>query len=385
VSDPADRLRRHMVDELTASGNLPQEWRNAFLTVPRHSFIPDIVWRQDEQVESYHDLVPLRRSDDEDAWLSLAYARDAVLTQIDDGHPTGVGMTGRQPTSSASGPDIVAFMLAALNAQPGMTVCEIGTGTGYHAALLAARLGARNITTIEIDPQLAEQARHALVDTGYGDVTVVTGDGADGYPPRAPYDRTIATCAVREVPYPWITQTRPGGQVLTPWGTAYLNSGLLSLTVGENGAAQGGIVGDVAFMWIRDQRVPPRTSVRECVYDQDNAVVNETDIHPYQVAGDRDASFAIGLRVPSCKNIYAPAHDGSGEYTVWFLDQVSRSWASIDYAPGADTYQVRQRGPRHLWDEVAAAYHCWTDAGSPKAEQWRFTVTSQGQHVEFVC
>ncbi len=371
-----------MVDELTASGNLSQEWRNAFLVVPRHQFIPDIVWRQDRQVEGYHDLVPMRRSDNGDAWLGLAYARDAVLTQVDDGNPTGVGMAGRQATSSASGPDIVAFMLAALDAQPGMTVCEIGTGTGYNAALLAARLGAQNITTIETDPQLAASARQALTDTGYGAVTVVTGDGAAGYSPRAPYDRVIATCAVREVPYPWIAQTRPAGQVLTPWGTVYLNGVLLSLTVGEDGTARGGIVGNVAFMWLRDQRIPPRTSVHECVHDQDNAVVSYTEIHPYHVAGDPGACFTIGLRVPMCKKVYCPAKDGSGEYTVWFLDQVSRSWASIDYSPDADQYEVNQWGPRRLWDEVATAYRWWVDAGSPKAEQWTFTVTPAGQRVE---
>ncbi|MGH3904603.1 MAG: hypothetical protein ACRDTE_10485, partial [Pseudonocardiaceae bacterium] len=69
MSDHADRLRDRMVDDLTASGNLPVEWRGAFLAVPRHSFIPDVVWRQDIQAEGYHDLVPLRRSDDENTWL----------------------------------------------------------------------------------------------------------------------------------------------------------------------------------------------------------------------------------------------------------------------------------------------------------------------------
>jgi protein-L-isoaspartate(D-aspartate) O-methyltransferase len=111
-------------------------------------------------------------------------------------------------------------MLAALDAEPGMRGLEIGTGTGYNAALLAHRLGAQTITSVEIDPALAEHARRALTAIGYL-VTVITGDGALGYSPGAPYDRIISTAAVREVPYPWVAQTRPGGTILTPWGTPY--------------------------------------------------------------------------------------------------------------------------------------------------------------------
>lgn len=70
-------------------------------------------------------------------------------------------------------------------------------------------------------------------------MTVVTGDGALGYPPRAPYDRIIATVAVQRVPCPWIAQTRPGGRVITPWGNAYHNGALLSLTVFAGGTAVG--------------------------------------------------------------------------------------------------------------------------------------------------
>ncbi len=150
------------------------------LAVPRHVFIPDMIWRYRR-----NKLVPSRRSDDPDAWLRLAYGSGYVITQVDDGKPVGPGMIGWEVTSSAPEPGIIARMLAALDAEPGMTVCEIGTGTGYNAALLAAWLGAANIITIEVDDQVADQARRALNTAGYP-VTVVTGDGAQGYPPRAP-------------------------------------------------------------------------------------------------------------------------------------------------------------------------------------------------------
>ncbi|MGH3798904.1 MAG: methyltransferase domain-containing protein [Pseudonocardiaceae bacterium] len=376
MTDPAPLLRR-MVDDLTSGGALNPSWRETFLAVPRHAFIPDLVWHQQRR-----ELVPFHRADDPSRWLQLAYAPTQVLiTQVDDGNPIGPGLIGDLISSSASQPNVMALMLAALDGEPGMTVCEIGTGTGYNAALLAHRLGAQNVTTIEVDAALAAWARAVLSDAGYRDVTVVTGDGAYGYPPRAPYDRILSTAAVGHVPYAWVAQTRPGGRVVTPWGTAYLNGALLSLTVGDDGTATGRLVDNVAFMWLRDQRLP-LTWVRDCVYDEDKALVSQTDIHPGRVTDDYHAALTIGLLVPNCEYRYCRAADDSGEYTVWFLDPRSRSWASIDYIPGTNAYEVNQLGPRHLWDEVEAAYTWWVQADSPTSEQWHFTVTPQGQHID---
>ncbi|MGH3671793.1 MAG: methyltransferase domain-containing protein, partial [Pseudonocardiaceae bacterium] len=163
---PEERLRS-LANELTASGELTDDWLPTFLSVPRHAFIPETIWQ-----DSGQELVPLRHVDDPDGWLALAYGEDFVITQVDDGAPLGPGSTGRAISSSASRPDVVASMLAVLDVEAGMTVCEIGTGTGYNAALLAARLGAANVTTIEIDPELAARARRSLRATGH-DVTVV--------------------------------------------------------------------------------------------------------------------------------------------------------------------------------------------------------------------
>lgn len=68
---------------------------------------------------------------------------------------------------------------------------------------------------------------------------MVTGDGAQGYPPDAPFDRILSTAAIQNVPYPWVEQTRPGGLIIAPWGTEYYNGGLLVLTVTDSGTAVG--------------------------------------------------------------------------------------------------------------------------------------------------
>ena len=364
-------LQQRLLDDLIAGGTLTPPWLEAFAAVPRHQFIPDMIWD-----DSGGTLVPLRHDDDPDRWWEAAYAPAAVITQVDDGHPVGPDQRGRYVTSSASQPDVVARMLDALDVEPGMRVLEIGTGTGYNAALLAYRLGSGNVTSVEIEPEVADHARRALTTTGYP-VTVLTGDGAQGYPPHAPYDRIIATAAVQRVPYPWVAQTHPGGVILTPWATPYHNGALVRLTVGADGTAEGRIVGDVSFMQLRDQRFRATVDDDEC--DETTARTSHTNVAPDQVAGDYDASLAIGMKVPDCTPIYVSADHYPDYARLWFVDPTTSSWANLVHQPDTRTYPVHQSGPRNLWDEIETAYHWWCCAGRPGRQQWRITISPQGQ------
>ena len=365
-----------LVEDLVGRGVLDQPWRAAFLAVPREVFIPEVIWRYVGD-----DLVPLRRGEEPAEWLARAYGPHYVVTQVDDGSPAGPHGRGRVPTSSASRPDIVAMMLAAGQIEPGMRVLEIGTGTGYTAALLAHYLGARNVTSIEVDPTLATLARAALERAGYGEVTVVTGDGARGCPEAAPFDRVLSTVAAPRVPYAWVAQTRPGGLVVTPWNSAYKPAGLLSLTVGTEGTAIGGLVDTtISFMPLRDQRIP-RPAVADVVRDTDIPERSDTDLHACHLCND-DAPFAIALSVPGCHWVYEPTPSDDDRWCVWFLDPTTRSWARFDYQSDTQRWPVHQFGPRRLFDEVSAAYHRWDHAGQPPATQWRFTITPDGQRVE---
>ncbi|MGH3828421.1 MAG: rRNA adenine N-6-methyltransferase family protein, partial [Pseudonocardiaceae bacterium] len=163
----ADVLRQRMVEGLTQRGELDERWRAAFTEVPRHEFIPELIWHHDRDTAGHCDLVPLRRGDDLRGWLERAYADASVTTQVDDGQPTGEAGCGFEITSSASMPGVVAQMLAALEVEPGMRVLEIGTGTGYNAALLAHLAGpSGRVTSVEIDEELARQAAGALRTAG---------------------------------------------------------------------------------------------------------------------------------------------------------------------------------------------------------------------------
>jgi protein-L-isoaspartate(D-aspartate) O-methyltransferase len=146
------------------------------LRVPRHLFVPD-----DVRAQAYGDS-PL---------------------------PIGYGQTISQPY-------IVAFMTEALELQPSHRVLEIGTGSGYQAAILAQLV--REVYTIEILEPLASRARETLSALGYGNVTVRAGDGYRGWPEHAPYDRVIVTAAPEEIPQALVDQLIVGGLMAIPVG-----------------------------------------------------------------------------------------------------------------------------------------------------------------------
>ncbi len=123
--------------------------------------------------------------------------------------PLGCGQTMSQPY-------MVALMTECLRLTGEERVLEIGTGSGYQAAVLAEL--AREVYTVERFPELASQARSALEELGYGNVHVVVGDGSEGYAEAAPYDRIIVTAAAPEIAPPWVEQLEEGGRLVLPLG-----------------------------------------------------------------------------------------------------------------------------------------------------------------------
>jgi protein-L-isoaspartate(D-aspartate) O-methyltransferase len=126
--------------------------------------------------------------------------------------PIGFGQTISQPY-------IVAYMTEALQLSRDHRVLEIGTGSGYQAAVLS--LLSREVYSIEIVPELADSARRTLTAGGYTNVQVRTGNGYLGWPERAPFARIIVTAAPPEVPRALIEQLEVGGMMLVPVGTLF--------------------------------------------------------------------------------------------------------------------------------------------------------------------
>jgi protein-L-isoaspartate O-methyltransferase len=189
---------RALADHLAASGHLmDNQWRQAFQTIPRHLFVPRF----------WHDPATLLDGDDPAThaqWLQGVYSDQSLTTQ----YAPVPGTDLRWATSSSTKPSLMAHMLNSLNIHPGHTVLEIGTGTGYNAALLCHRLGDTQVTSIDIDPDLVADTRLRLATLGYHP-TLLAGDGTHGAINNAPYDRVIATCAVPAIPPAWIDQLAP--------------------------------------------------------------------------------------------------------------------------------------------------------------------------------
>lgn len=172
--------RKHMVEtQLSLPGMEIHDARvlRAMGEVPRHKFVPPGV-------------------------RELAY-RDHPL-------PIGNGQTISQPF-------IVAFMTEALRAKPSDRVLEIGTGSGYQAAVLSTLV--REVYSIEIVEALGENARKVLKEEGFGNVHVRIGDGYQGWPEKAPFDAIIVTCAPEKVPGPLTEQLKEGGRMVIPVGS----------------------------------------------------------------------------------------------------------------------------------------------------------------------
>ncbi len=140
--------------------------------------------------------------------------------------PIGAGQTISQPY-------IVAFMTTALRLQAHDRVIEIGTGSGYQAAILSPLV--REVYSLEILPALAERARTTLQTEGCHNVRVHVGDGAAGWPEAAPFDAAIVTCAPAAIPAPLIAQLREGGRLVIPVGPAH---GVQQLLVGVKRAGR---------------------------------------------------------------------------------------------------------------------------------------------------
>ncbi|MFB7907376.1 methyltransferase domain-containing protein [Kitasatospora sp. NPDC056076] len=356
-----------LLADLTEAGVLGEQWRGAFERAPRSAFVPGTVWVPDDDAPT--GCRRITRSDDPDGWWAVVDADDVVVTQVDDGDDDGPGVA----TSSASMPSLVADMLRHLDVGDGHDVLDIGTGTGWTSALLSARLGDGHVTTIEVDPSVAAEAAARLRAAGFTPECVV-GDGLAGWLQGAPYDRIHSTAAVRLVPSAWIEQTRPGGVIVTPWGTPYANAGLLRLLVGGPGEpSHGRFVGNVSFMWMRSQRphaVTGPESPPECR--------GPSPMDPGLAEEDVHAAFAIGLRVPGVRYRHVwDDSDPSGTYRMHLSDGAG-SWASARYAGWDAGDAVCQSGPRRLWDEVTGARLWWLAEGKPDLCRFGVTIAPDG-------
>ncbi|ASO22750.1 protein-L-isoaspartate O-methyltransferase [Actinoalloteichus hoggarensis] len=339
--------------------------RAAIEATPRHVFVPRFFVQTPEG-----DW--MRGDQTTPGYLDEVYADRPLVTalgELADGQ--------RIVMSSSTKPGLMARMIEALRLDDDSRVLEIGTGTGYNAALLSRLLGAERVFSVDIETELVDLARLRLASLGLAP-TLLAADGAEGLPGHAPYDRIIATCSVRRVPWAWAEQTRPGGLVLTDLKAA-LHAGSLVCLRRRHDRLEGRFLPRwAAFMALRGAACdagrpepPPRAAGVQGMTALDSEPASE--LVPWFLAqAELPCIVSIGLRGRA-------AGGGPRWSTVAAADG---SWCEVAVrADDTGRRVVRQGGPVQIWDRLERAVREWEDLDRPDWGRLGLTVRPDGLHT----
>jgi protein-L-isoaspartate(D-aspartate) O-methyltransferase len=372
AADEAAERRAALIEQLEREGALHDPGvRAALLRVPRHRFLPD---------------QPLDR----------AYANDAIATKFADG----------VSISSASQPSMVALMLEQLALAPGMHVLEIGAGTGYNAALLRTLVGLTgHITTIDIDADITDAARRHLASVGLTDVEVITGDGAAGYPPNAPYDRIILTVNAGDIAPAWVAQLKRGGIVVLP-----LSIGAAQFSIAfveEDGILRGRSIQPCSFMPLRGSMGNDETGSRgirplpglrltmgnAAAHDAEQiAALLLSPPIPQVIPGVRQGWFtalAFALSDPDRRRVFAfvtsdDARYGFVGYGYGIFDFVAGGGSVIrlsDAMDGTADMTTLAYGSPQATEWLTTVFAHWQEQGAPRAQDYTVTAIPSSEPV----
>jgi methyltransferase of FxLD system len=352
-----DAAHAALVAALRESGAAPDRVLDAFAAVPRHLFLPGLP--PDE-----------------------AYADDAVVTHDEGGIPT----------SSSSQPSLMARMLAQLDVRPGVRVLEIGAGTGYNAALLG-RLGA-TVTSVELQPEVADAARTHLEAAGIDGVEVVTGDGAE--PPAGPYDRVIVTAACWSLPAAVVEELVEGGILVAP---LRVNGVEVVVALRRDGAVlHGSGAVPCGFMPLRggaerpwrwvlgsggvatadvDLGVEGRGALDRLLATPGRNVQDPLGLRPGEHA--LDALLWLGLQGDPLLTLALPRKDGGRMPWTVGLDVLPASLLVVELGSSYGRVgSARLHGSDAALRACSAAMSAWRAAGSPGPEALELTVEPDG-------
>jgi protein-L-isoaspartate(D-aspartate) O-methyltransferase len=362
MTEDFSEARRQYVADLDAAGSLPDpKWYDVFAQVQRHRFLPrfflptpDGRW---QAIDATHP-----------DYTAQVYSDTTLTTQLDgsvDPKPDAGPVNGVS-TSSSTQPSLMAYMLHALNLTGAEQVLEIGTGTGYNAALLSQRLGDDHVTTIEVDPVISYRATTRLASGGYMP-EIINDDGVDA--DVGTHDRVIATCSVPAVPRGWINRTRDGGLIVTSLWRSIGGGPLVRLEVNDR-TAQGFFLPQFGgFMPVRSatRTSPALSKALTQVGEPGTAKTGSPAVF------DEHSGLWIALLVPDVAWLGFTPDGGVPQFWLFAPDG---SWSMLDET----TMRVAQHGPRRLWDEIEQAHRLWEDSGAPIRERLGLTVTPDGTH-----
>ncbi len=365
-------VRAAFVDGLTEPGrDLDPGWCAAFRDVPRHVFVPYFFTPRTDR-PGWDIVEPPDRQ-----WLASVWSNKPLITQLNgddtlaDEVRRGEAVDGVS-TSSSSAPSLMALMLQALDVHDDQHVVEVGTGTGYNAAVLSHRLGPDHVTSIDVDPGIVERARARLATLGYA-AHLVAANGLAGCPERQPFDRIIATVAIPRLPVAWIDQVGDEAKILFPLDRRN-SGGIMALLTVHGATAEGHFLPDYGgFMPVRqDRHDAALTAFWEI---QDHEGTQRVTTVPHEIITDEGHPFEFFAALMTGGYDSMSFTPNNGGPTQTWLAQGNGSWVCHTTDPDG-TLHVRQDGPQRLWDIIERVKALWDGLGQPRRERFGLTATA---------
>ncbi|MGB8346820.1 MAG: hypothetical protein WCD86_18170 [Ktedonobacteraceae bacterium] len=378
LADRAEPYIEGMVGLLKTRGSIDSPAiEAAFRCVPRHLFVDHFYMRDKESRILRWKHVTLDTLGDIEQWLSLIYRNKPLITSVN-----AIG----QPDGSSSAPGAMAAMLEPLDMQPGMRVLEIGTGTGYNAAVLAHLAGNPHLVfTIDLFPELVAKAQESLDRVvGPGVITRVA-NGLDGYPPAAPYDRIIATASWYRVPLSWLYQLQHDGVlVMNLKGRLGWGCFLRVTKTGQGRAAHGTITGFSDFMILQEPgsaAIGFPSLIPHYVGRPINERISfsESEFNPRAL----DSTSLLFLLQLSFHQLYygwiqLPADTPP---SLCLIDTVTETL--LKFCSTEENWSVEIRGEVQVWQRLKQIFQHWETLGHPDITAYELEIEETGQ--QFVC
>ncbi|WP_309248797.1 methyltransferase domain-containing protein [Streptomyces sp. MNP-20] len=370
-----DTARPHMTalaDELSKAGAIrTPQWHDTFAAVPRHVLVP--TWFEQEQNAKGITVWRQQRATADERYLAAAYRDVTLVTALDPATSEQVDDTAWTgfPTSSSTLPSLMAGMLEGLSVRTGHRVLEIGTGTGYNAALLCARLGDRLVHSIDVDPDLVDTARTRLARIGYTP-GLTTGDGCTALPDLS-FERIIATCSVPGIPQEWIEHAKPGAVIVADVALG-IEGGLVRLTVDEDRRAIG------HFTTTAGRFMPARSDPR--AYPQPHrpqrapeAESRPTTLTAPEIQSHYTLRLLLALQLPETELVY-DIDDATGAMSIQ-LQRSDGAWARVPFIFNAEP-TVTYGGDPNLWKQAETTWHWWKAHNRPAHDQFGYVREANG-------
>jgi methyltransferase of ATP-grasp peptide maturase system len=371
VRERAAQLAASLARELADEGVLHSPaWDEAVRAVPRHVFVPSYV---QQRPDGSWRTVSGDDPDTHDEWLITVYSNRALTTALrTDANGHGVAV------SSSSKPGLMVRMLEALELRQEHRALEIGTGTGYNAALLCSRLGAQQVASVDVEPDLVATAQRRLARLGFTPTLAAT-DGAHGLPEAAPFDRIIATCSVARIPRSWADQLTARGRVLTDLKITGSAGNLVDLRMTSAGLAGRFLPKWAGFMPLRSVTSPrTRADRRPAAVERETSVPSPNPWWDHSVVW-----FLAALELPEDIVTGVVLDPDRRTPVAATMQAADGSWVEVRLDADDAGRRLVRASSDDLWSAVEHAYEVWNELGQPGWDHFGLIVTDREQRVWF--